>query len=81
MIHHVRQFGAAPLAREVIYPEPNPKVQSTLLAIGTLFGGLGAALGIVLVAQGRAKDAYPFAIAATVTTAVLGAIKVLGEDL
>jgi hypothetical protein len=68
---HVRQLGQVP---------KTPQVDNVVLAVGTFAAGLGAALGLVLLMQGRAKDAYPFAIGTAVTGAFLGAIKVLGSD-
>lgn len=51
-----------------------------LLAIGSLAAGVGAAIGIVMIARGRHQDVYPFAIASTVTTAVVTAARILAGD-
>lgn len=51
-----------------------------LRALGTLAAGLGTATGLVLIARGQQHHLYPFAIAASISGAVLGAIAVLGEE-
>lgn len=54
--------------------------RNALMALGTLFAGLGATAGIVLVARGRAQDVYPWAAAVTLTGAVVGSLYALGGD-
>jgi len=46
----------------------------------TLVGGLATAAGIVMVAQGRAREVYPWAAAAAVSGGVVGAVYALGGD-
>ncbi len=61
--------------------DPNrDQTEDTLLALGTLLAGLGTAAAIILYAKGRAKDVYPFAAAAAITTAVVGSARVLGGE-
>lgn len=55
-------------------------LQTKLRAVGTLAAGLGTAIGLVLLARGEQRHIYPFAIAASLTGAVLGAIAVLGDE-
>ena len=58
---------------------PTPEVEDVFIALTTFGAGIGAALGLVLLMQGRARDAYPFAIGATVTGAFVGATRLLGK--
>lgn len=54
--------------------------EDKLVALGTLLAGVGTAYGLALAYQGRAKEAYPFAIAVTLTTAVVSAARILGAE-
>jgi hypothetical protein len=54
--------------------------EQKVYAIGTLAAGLGTALGIALIATGRAKETYPIAAAVAVSTAFLAAAYTLGGD-
>jgi hypothetical protein len=54
------------------------KTENSLFALGTILAGIGAVAGLIMLARGREKEVIPFAIAATVTTTVIGAARVLG---
>lgn len=54
--------------------------EDKLYAVSMLAIGVGAAMGLVFVAQGRTREAYPFAIASTMVVTVLTSVRALGGE-
>jgi len=49
-----------------------------LVVFGTLLAGVGTAVGIAMLAQGRQKDVFPFAVATTIAMAAISAARLAG---
>jgi hypothetical protein len=54
--------------------------EDKLYAAAMLMLGLGAAAGLVFAAQGRTREAYPFAIAGTIVATVITSARALGGE-
>lgn len=66
-------------ARPVVLGKLPPLAPRESLALATLGAGLVSALGVYLFATGHKTEAYALAVAGGVTSAFIGAAKLLGD--